>query len=73
MTKQKGHYYHENCTEFSCDELRSDDEFIELAKDCMRWCYRQLEKAYEWQNADEQVDESIVANEYEFLKSGVKA
>jgi len=71
--KQKGHYYHENCTEFSCDEFTDEDSFIDLAKDCMRWCYRQLEKAYEWQNANEQVDENIVANGYEFTKEGERA
>jgi hypothetical protein len=32
--------------------------------------YKSLEKDYEWQNADEQVDENIRANEYEFDEDG---
>lgn len=37
------------------------------------WIYRQLEKEYERQNADEQVDENILANEYEFEENGTPA
>ena len=32
--------------------------------------YSTLEKEYDWLNSDEQVDESIIANEYEFTKDG---
>ena len=28
------------------------------------------EAAYDWDNADEQVDENIIANEYEFTEDG---
>lgn len=86
--QHRGHYSHENCTEFDfpfpddgeewpgerlekwqgeCDNLK------ETAKDFMRWIYRQLEKEYECQNADEQVNESITANEYEFTADGERA
>jgi hypothetical protein len=51
----------------ACDHLE------ETAKDFMRWIYRQLEREYEYQNADEQVDESIIANEYEFEEDGSRA
>ena len=85
--KHRGHYQHENCTEFDFtldggDELteaqsaRVDDaeeELKEAARDFMRWIYRQLEKEYEYQNSDEQVDESIIANEYEFEADGSRA
>jgi hypothetical protein len=79
VVKHSGHYYHENCTEFSFDlpETLSDSEFhrieknlTELAKDAMRWIYRQLEKEYEWATADEQVIESIRAKGYEFTEDG---
>lgn len=37
------------------------------------WLYRQLEEEYDYQNADEQVDDSIIANEYEFEEDGTRA
>lgn len=80
--KHRGHYSHENCTYFDvnmgedeethvADEVDADQyALIEAAKDFMRWIYRQLEKEWDYQNADEQVDESIIANEYEFTEFG---
>lgn len=50
-----------------------EDTLIELARDYMNWIYKTLEKEWDYQNADEQVDESIRANEYEFLKDGTRA
>jgi len=47
-----------------------EDEVEELARDFMCWIYSQLESAYDWQNADEQVAESIEANEYTFTEDG---
>lgn len=79
--KQSGHYSHEYCTEFSFslvdengDELPDVDDaekqLIELSRDAMCWIYRQLEKGYEWCMADEQVRDSIEANEYDFTQAG---
>tara|TARA_R110000868_G_scaffold188768_3_gene431545 strand:+ start:8326 stop:9033 length:708 start_codon:yes stop_codon:yes gene_type:complete len=51
----------------------TDDELKEAAKDFMRWIYRQLEKEYEYQNSDEQVDDNIRANEYLFTESGSRS
>ena len=78
-----GHYSHEFCTSFDVslgDDADNDlpagqwkeacDSLIETARDYMRWIYKQLEKEYEYQNSDEHVDESILANEYTFLISG---
>ena len=50
-----------------------EDTLIKLARDFMDWIYRTLEKEWKYLNADEQVDESIRANEYEFLKDGTRA
>lgn len=47
-----------------------EEALIETARDAMHWIYRTLEKEYEYQNADKQVDENIRANEYEFLENG---
>ena len=84
--KHRGHYQHSLCTEFDVDlGLEADeegntpavdideDDIKQLARDCMDWIYSQLEKEYEWQNADEQVDENIRANEYEFDEEGGRA
>lgn len=50
---------------------REDEEtLIELARDFMDWIYKQLEKEWDYQNSDEQVDESIKCNEYEFSEDG---
>lgn len=45
----------------------------ELLRDFMRWIYRGLETEYEWQTADEQIDEAIRANDYEFTEDGRRA
>lgn len=83
--KHRGHYSHENCTDFSVslgDDADNDEtawpdtwqqaekEIIETSKSFMRWIYRQLEAAYEDYNADEQVAEAIEANAYEFTADG---
>lgn len=73
----KGRYSHEYCTDFDFNEgdgpeLAGDDaaKMIELARDAMRWIYRQLEKEYDYQTAEAQVIESIEANGYEFTEDG---
>lgn len=81
QVKHHGHYSHSHCTEFDIDLGLDEDEDVlpvtfdeedikELARDCMDWIYSQLQKEFEYQNADEQVDESIRANEYEFTEDG---
>lgn len=49
------------------------ERIFELARDAAHWIYRQLEREYEYQNADEQVDDTIRANEYEFTVDGMRA
>lgn len=74
--KHRGHYYHDGCTEIEVtkdDGYPSDDteeKAKEALRDYMRWIYRRLEAEWEYQNADEQVDESIRSNEYEFTEDG---
>lgn len=77
-TKHRGHYYHSGC--MSVDVEHSDDSYRDIGTaesditDALRsfadWIYNQLEKEYEWCNSDEQVTESIEANEYEFDEDG---
>ena len=47
-----------------------EDGLTYALRDFMRWIYRQFEAEYEWLMADEQVDESIRANEYTFTVDG---
>ena len=55
-------------------KLNADENvLVRLARDFMDWIYRTLKKEWDDLNADEQVDESIRANEYEFLKDGTRA
>jgi hypothetical protein len=84
VIKHRGHYYHQYCTEMdlSISDPETGDEvdfpgygdyekaLIELARDAMEWIYRQLEKDYDWQNEDEQVDLNILANDYQFNLDG---
>jgi hypothetical protein len=55
-------------------ELGEDeDSLINIARDFMDWIYKQLEKEWDYQNSDEQVEESIRCNAYEFLETGERA
>lgn len=77
--KHRGHYQHEMCTEFECEDTRNqygllnagkEDDTKEIARDFMRWIYKRLEDAYEYSVSDEVVAENIIANEYEFTEDG---
>lgn len=79
--KHRGHYYHEGCTDIEVSDREDNYRDIgdagetvrEFLRDFMRWIYRQLEKEYEWRMSDENVDESIRINEYEFDEDGALA
>ena len=47
-------------------EYQAENDIIELLRNFMNWIYKRLENDYEWLNSNEQVDESIISNEYEF-------
>lgn len=47
-----------------------EDDLIQTLRDFNHWIYQGLQKEYEWLNADEQVEESIRANKYEFTEDG---
>ena len=50
-------------------QLREED-LTKVLRDFNHWIYKQLQAEYEWLTADEQVEESIIANEYEFTEEG---
>ena len=76
----RGHYYHEFCTSFDCEDIRenhgylenveTEKEIIEIARDFMRWIYKQLQDAYEYETSEENFAELCEANEYTFLECG---
>lgn len=81
----RGNYQHEMTISFDVEfDDETDDEtaaaeaardeaaeeFKELSRDLMRWVYKTLEAEYEYQNSDEQIDEAMRANEYEFTIDG---
>ena len=73
---QSGYYCHSRT--MRCDVSVNDNDAPESVRenvqDLMRqfadWIYSQLEKEYEYRLSDENVDESIRINEYEFYESG---
>jgi hypothetical protein len=73
--RHRGHYSHEGCTEFNVEARTAflEEAIIETSRDAMRWIYKSLEREYEYLISDEQVDESIRANEYEFTEDGQHA
>lgn len=46
------------------------DAITQLMRDFADWIYDQLRQEYEWRMSDEQVNESIAANEYDFNENG---
>jgi hypothetical protein len=60
--------------EHDMDSYRDIGNAEDVIKDCFsdlaHWFYCQLRDAYEWTMADEQIDENIRANEYEFDEHG---
>lgn len=82
----RGHYSHEYATEFEFEFLDAEgnehlvapglddtkEELGWLARQAMRWIYKQLNDEHDYRMADEQVDESIRANEYEFTEDGAR-
>jgi len=78
--KHTGHYSHSGC--MSVDVERYDgknmqdgaeDDITQLLRDFADWIYSQLDKENDWLNSNEQIDEAIECNEYEFTEDGERA
>ena len=71
-----GHYYHAYCTNVSVyndgeyADTETDEAITEYLRDFMNWIYSRLESAYDYTMSDENVDENIMINEYEFTVDG---
>ena len=76
-----GRYSHSGCMDVSVwhydDQYRdigdAEDDIAQLMRDFADWIYSRLEKEYEYQCSDSVVEESIIANEYEFYDDGRRA
>ena len=76
--KHRGHYYHSGCMHVDVSDNRdsyrdigeAENDITQLMRDFADWIYEQLENAYEWEDADEQIIENIQANGYEFYENG---
>ena len=75
--KHRGYYYHAGCMdiELSHDDdryrdIKNEDDFIQAFRDFADWIHSQIESAYEYENSDEQITETLIANEYEFTFEG---
>lgn len=74
--KARGHYFHSVCMGVGVmqDGGYADDAHERAITEALRefadWIYKQLQREYEFQSSDEQVDEAIRANEYEFTENG---
>lgn len=76
-----GRYSHEYSMSIDVEDTRvgryptaeQEEAISEALRDFARWIYRQLESEWEYVNADEQVDETIRINEYEFDEEGRRA
>lgn len=66
-----------SCVYVSCTHEAAkrglEERFIEAARDLATMFYRALEAECTYQNSDEQVAETIEANEYEFTEDGKRA
>ncbi len=80
-------YYHEHSVNISIDidqwsgipngcywgvSPDDDEALADALRNFMCWIYRTLEKEYDYLNSDENVDETIRANEYTFTEDGTR-
>lgn len=76
---QSGRDCHEYSMSVDCSNWLDDyreisdsdcEDVLELMRDFARWIYSQLQAEYEYRMSDECIDETLEANEYEFLEDG---
>jgi len=72
-----GHYSHEHCTRIDVERKDgltltegTEDCIKDTLRDFMRWMYKRLEEEYYWLTSEEQIIETIKANDYRFDREG---
>ena len=75
--KHTGHYSHSRSTTIEVSRLdykdvseSAEEEVASCLRDFMDWIYKQLSTENDYLNSDEQLDDAIRANEYEFYENG---
>lgn len=74
----RGHYSHSGCMAVEVEDRANpyadiggaETDVRDLLRSFADWIYGQLEAEYTWQSADEQVDDAMTANEFEFTEEG---
>jgi len=51
-------------------DFNDDDDLLAVMRTFADWIYSRLEREYDWLMSDEQIDDTIIANEYEFNDDG---
>lgn len=76
---QSGNYVHEYTMSVSVTidtvmqreaDAETEETILEAMRDFARWIYKGIEAEYEYRMSEENVDESIRVNEYEFTEDG---
>jgi hypothetical protein len=69
----KGRYFHERSMSLDIDTYYNDlkgqvdeNEWLDIIADFASWIYKKLESEYDYLTSDEQVAESLIANDVEF-------
>lgn len=71
--RHSGHYYHSGCMFVNVSRgddkemsVNTEDDLIQCLRDFADWIYKQLKNEYDYTMSDENIDECIIMNEYEF-------
>jgi len=76
-TKHSGHYYHSGCMTVNVERIDdkemtvdAEDDITQLLREFADWIYKRLETEYDYIMSDENVDENIIINEYDYDVDG---
>lgn len=76
VVEQRGRYFSPSVdVYYSDDEYRTvmtEGDIVGALRDFCDWIYDQLREQNDWLTSDEQVDDAIVCNDYEFYENGDK-
>jgi len=62
--------YDEEYEAYEEDAKRDAEYILDIMKELSGWLYARLEKSYDYQDSDEAIMETLIANEYEFDEDG---
>ena len=77
--RHRGRYQHSGCMTVEVEDTRTayrdipraiEDDITGRMRDFADWIYQRLQNAYDWTMSDENVDEMLTVNGYEFEETG---